>query len=68
MANGWACDRFLFVDEKNIVKGYNYLKKQGKDVRGFMFWDISDEGKIPNSKNTDNKNPFYMAKVLNNIQ
>ena len=33
-----------------------------------MFWDISDEGKIPNSKNTDNKNPFYMAKVLNNIQ
>ena len=68
LANGWACDRFLFVDEKNIVKGYNYLKKQGKDVRGFMFWDISDEGKIPNSKNTDNKNPFYMAKVLNNIQ
>ena len=67
LANGWASGKFLFVDEKNIVDGYNYLKEQKKDVRGFMFWDILDEGKIPSSDNTDDKNPFYMAKVLNSM-
>ena len=67
LGNGWACGRFLFVDEKNIVNGYKYLKDQKKDVRGFMFWDIADEGKIPQSDSTDDKNPFYMAKVINSI-
>ena len=67
LANGWASDKFVFFDEKNIVEGYEYLKKQDKDVRGFMFWDIADEGKIPASTLTDDKNPFYMAKVLNNM-
>ena len=67
MANGWANGKFLFVDEKNIVEGYNYLKKQKKDVRGFMFWDIADEGKIPQSNSTEVKSPFYMAKILNKI-
>ena len=28
-----------------------------------MFWDIADEGKIPQSE----KEPFYMAKILNSI-
>ena len=67
LANGWANGKFLFVDEKNIVEGYNYLKKQKKDVRGFMFWDIADEGKIPQSNSTEVKSPFYMAKILNKI-
>ena len=67
LANGWANGKFLFVDEKNIVEGYNYLKKQKKDERGFMFWDIADEGKIPQSNSTEVKSPFYMAKILNKI-
>ena len=67
LANGWANDKFLFFDKKNIVEGYNYLKKQKKDVRGFMFWDITDEGKISQSNNTEDKSPFYMTKILNKI-
>ena len=67
LANGWACDRFLFVNEKNIIEGWNFLKEKNKDVRGIMFWDIADEGKIPNSDNTCDKSPFYMAKILNSV-
>ena len=70
LANGWAGNgKFLFVDENNIIQGYKYLKEQKKDVRGFMFWDIADEGKIIQSScnDTENKNPFYMAKVLNSF-
>ena len=67
LANGWAGERFLFVDEKNIVEGWNFLKEKNKEVRGIMFWDIADEGKIPNDENTCDKTPFYMAKVLNSI-
>ena len=67
LANGWVNGKFLFVDEKNIIDGYNYLKESKKDIRGFIFWDIADEGKIPLSNNTDDKNPFYMAKILNSI-
>ena len=70
LANGWAGNgKFLFVDENNIIQGYKYLKEQKKDVRGFMFWDIADEGKVIQStcNDTENKNPFYMAKVLNSF-
>ena len=70
LANGWAGNgKFLFVDENNIIQGYKYLKEQKKDVRGFMFWDIADEGKIIQSScnDTENKSPFYMAKVLNSF-
>jgi beta-glucosidase len=67
LANGWAGDRFLFVDEKNIIEGWNYLKEKNSDVKGIMFWDIADEGKIPNNDYTCDKKPFFMAKILNNL-
>ena len=67
LANGWAEDRFLFVDEKIIIEAWNYLKEKNKEVRGIMFWDIGDEGRIPNNENTCDKNPFYMAKILNSL-
>ena len=67
LANGWASGKFLFIDKEGIVNGYNYLKEKNKDIRGFMFWNIFDEGKIPQSQNTDDKKPFYMAKVLNSL-
>ena len=67
LANGWAGGKFLFVDEKNLVEGYNYLQKENKDIRGFMFWDIADEGKVPKSNNTCEDQPFYMAKILNSL-
>ena len=67
LANGWAGGKFLFVDEKNLIEGYNYLLRQNKDIRGFMFWDIADEGKIPQNNNTCENRPFYMAKIFNSI-
>ena len=63
LANAWATGQFLFVSGKNIVEGYQYLKEQQKDVRGFMYWDIADEGKIPQGESE----PFYMAKILNSM-
>ena len=66
LANAWAGGgRFLFVDEKYIVEGWNYIKQNNKDVRGIMFWDIADEGKIPNEEDAFHIRPFYMAKILN---
>ena len=67
LANGWAEGKFLFVGEKSIVKGYKYLKSKRKKIRGFFFWNIKDEGKVPLSKNKENDEPFYLAKVLNSI-
>jgi len=67
LANGWAEERFLFVDEKNIVDAWNFLKEKNKDVRGIMFWDIADEGIIPKNENTCDKKPFYMSKILNKL-
>ena len=67
LANGWASGKFLFVNEKDIVEGYKYLKEHNRDVRGFFFWDIQDEGNIPLSANAVEKSPFYLAKILNSI-
>ena len=63
LANGWAKDRFLFVNEEDIINAYKALKAKGGDVRGFMYWDIADEGKIPEGGHE----PFYMSKVFNKL-
>ena len=62
LANAWASNQFLFIDENDLIDGYRTLVKRNKDVKGFMFWDIGDEG-----KNTTKNVPFYMAKVLNRM-
>ena len=67
LANAWANGKFLFVNEIDISKGYKSLIKRNKDIKGFMYWDIGDEGKIPSSQESSDKSPFYMAKVLNSI-
>ena len=61
LANAWATKQFLFVKEEDIVSGYKELEKEQKECRGFMFWDIADEGKVHEGES------FYMAKVLNKI-
>ena len=66
LANGWAKDKFLFVDEKEIIEGYKYLREKGKDIRGMMYWTIAEEGKIPEYDKAEKK-PFYMAKILKEI-
>ena len=65
LANAWATKQFIFIDEDSILQGYKDLKKGGLDCRGFMYWDIADEGKIhPDDKE---KKEFYMSKVLNKL-
>ena len=63
LANAWATKQFLFVKEEDIIGGYKELEKEKKECRGFMFWDIADEGKV----HEGDKESFYMAKVLNKI-
>ena len=64
LANAWANSQFLFVKENDIIEGYKSLVKRNKDVKGFMFWDIADEGK---SNEVTEQKPFFMAKILNTI-
>ena len=65
LANAWATKQFIFIDEDSILQGYKDLKRDGLDCRGFMYWDIADEGKIhPDDKE---KKEFYMSKVLNKL-
>lgn len=63
LANAWATKQFLFVKEEDIIDGYEELKKGQKECKGFMFWDIADEGKVHEGE----EKSFYMAKVLNKI-
>jgi hypothetical protein len=69
IANGWANEikeKFLFINEDDLIEGINYLKTKNIEFRGFMFWNIFDEGKIIEDKN-GNKKEFYLSKIINNI-
>ena len=69
IANGWANeikDKFLFINEDDLIEGIKYLKDKNIEFRGFMFWNIFDEGKIVQDKN-GNKKKFYLSKIINNI-
>ena len=62
LANGWAGDgKFLLIEPEEIEIAYNKLKAKGMEVRGFMFWDIADEGKVPVNKEEE----FWLAAGLN---
>lgn len=67
LANAWASNLFLFLNEEYIIEGYEYLKDHKKNIRGFMFWNIHNEGDIPLSDNAIDKNPFYMSKIINSL-
>jgi chitinase len=64
LANAWAGPRpakCLLVYPAEAQTAWEALKSQGKTPRGFMFWDIQDEGKLVNGT------PFYLAKGLNSF-
>ena len=63
LANGWANGKFIFVKKQDIISGYEELKKNGLDCRGFMFWTIKEEGKVPEGETEE----FYMSSVINEI-
>jgi len=62
LANGWVGPRpakclLIYPDEAGMA--YNILKASGLAPKGFMYWDISDEGDLVNGT------PFYLARGLN---
>ncbi len=67
LANGWADgQKFLLVWPDEIVEAYENLKVLGMNPRGFMFWDIADEGVVAVDKSGTSRQ-FWMAKGLNSF-
>ena len=67
LANGWADgQKFLLAWPDEFVDGYNNLKSVGMHPRGFMFWDIADEGVAAVDK-AGTSRPFWMASGLNSF-
>ena len=65
LGNGWAYNsgKFLFLESETIQSIYKGLSDAGLSPRGWMFWDILDEG-MP--AGVEGK-PFYMTKTLNQV-
>jgi chitinase len=64
LANAWAGPRpaqCLLVYPDEAQTAWEELKGKNMLPKGFMFWDIQDEGKDVDGK------PFYLAKGLNNF-
>lgn len=67
LANGWADNsKFLLVWPEELIGGYEALKRAGIQPRGFMFWDIADEGLSAVASKGDER-PFWMARGLNSF-
>lgn len=62
LANGWSDgSRALLIWPAFVGEAYARLSAQGLAPRGFMFWDIGDEGKVPGGYSE----PLYLAAGLN---
>jgi chitinase len=67
LANGWADNsKFLLVWPESLASGYEALRQQGQQPRGFMFWDIADEG-LTAVDSAGVERPFWMARGLNSL-
>ncbi|KAI9141770.1 hypothetical protein BKA69DRAFT_1072603 [Paraphysoderma sedebokerense] len=64
LANGWANnEKFLLIRPEQMEDGATQLKRDGMMVRGFAFWNIQDEGAVPNGQ----KEEVWLTKGLNKI-
>lgn len=62
LANGWADgSKSLLVWPEQVEIAYEKLKSKGTAPRGFMFWDIADEGRVVSGTNRE----MWMASGLN---
>ena len=62
LANGWAGDgKFILIDIVELEEAYLKLKCLDMEFRGFMFWDIADEGKVPVGQDKE----YWLAAGLN---
>jgi hypothetical protein len=50
LANGWAepppDSKFLLIWPEDVGAAYRALREKGAEPRGFMFWNIQDEGMV----------------------
>lgn len=49
LANGWAApppNKFLLLWPEDIGSAYRALRERSDEPRGFMFWNIADEGEV----------------------
>ena len=50
LANGWASpqpgSKFLLIWPEDVGAAYRALSERGSKPRGFMFWNIQDEGAV----------------------
>ena len=62
LANGWADPKntILFMPT-DVGNAYEKLVQRNQAPRGFVFWDIPNEGNVPKGQ-TD---PLYMAQGIN---
>lgn len=63
LGNAWANERFLFIPEKDIFEAYDYCLSNNAEIKGYMFWNIQDEGRCP----LHSTEPYYLAKILNKL-
>lgn len=65
LANGWTRPggKALFVKPDELAHAWRtaLTPEARARPRGFMFWDVSDEGKVP----TEGAPPLYLARQLN---
>lgn len=65
LANAWTGpppDKFLLVYPEDCGKAYNNLDRRNASPRGFMFWNVADEGQvIPRS---DPPRTLFLAREL----
>lgn len=62
LANGWADgSKTLLVWPEEAGIAYEYLSQFNLQPRGFMFWDIADEGRVVTGTNRE----LWMASGLN---
>lgn len=65
LANGWADgNKFLLLWPEHARRAYENLLASGLQPRGYMFWDIADEG-VNAMDDTGTMRPFWMASGLN---
>ena len=67
LANGWGGSgdhvKALMLGPDAIQESYAACKAAGVAPRGFMFWDVAEEGLVPPGANA----PLYLAAALGSI-
>jgi len=65
LANGWTGpppDKFLLVWPEDCGEAYRALRATDSAPRGFMFWNVADEGKVV--ERTDPPRTLWLAREL----